>query len=353
MARKLTLPFLLLLILAGMSKLHAQDPRFSQFYAAPLQVNPAMIGVYEGKFRVALNYRDLYSSILGNQPFRTIAASFDMRYRVVSGDYVGFGISALRDDAGIANFNRTQGQLGVSFMKKLGGNRYSTSDQFLVAGAQLGAGQIGSDWGKLWFSPQFNEEDALIDQSLDNGEGNLTGNQTDIFLDFNAGLMWYALFDENSSIYLGGSLHHINQPDISFFENGEAQLDMRWSGMAGGEVPFNDNLSLLPAVLVMGQGQSMSTTAGANFRYRNREWRELALRIGLWGHVSNQLESEMGLDAVVVTAVLEMERWNLGLSYDITTSALSEANNSRGAFEISLIYTHPEKTRYRVNCPNF
>jgi type IX secretion system PorP/SprF family membrane protein len=341
----------LLFMLLGVTRLEAQDPRFSQFYAAPLQVNPAMIGVYEGQFRVALNYRDLYSSILGNRPYRTIAASFDMRYRVMNGDYVGFGFSALRDDAGIANFNRTQGQLGVSFLKQLGGNRYSTTDQYLVAGAQIGAGQMGSDWGRLWFTNQFDEGTATIDQDQDSGE--MLNNQTNIFLDFNAGLLWYALFDENSSIYFGGSLQHINQPTISFIDDGEDQLYMKWAGQAGGEVPFNDNLSFLPAVLVMGQNQSLSTTAGANFRYRNREWRELAIRAGVWGHVANQLDSEMALDAVIVTAVLEMERWNLGLSYDITTSVLAEANNARGAFEISLIYTHPEKTRYRVNCPNF
>ena len=33
----------------------AQDARFSQFYATPLQLNPAMIGVYEGQFRVGVN----------------------------------------------------------------------------------------------------------------------------------------------------------------------------------------------------------------------------------------------------------------------------------------------------------
>jgi hypothetical protein len=69
--------------------------------------------------------------------------------------------------------------------------------------------------------------------------------------------------------------------------------------------------------------------------------------------VSNELESGMAMDAVIISAILEMERWNLGVSYDVTTSTLSRANNSRGAFEVSLIYTHPEKSRYKVNCPNF
>ncbi len=350
---KLRLIFLLFILMIGwVQEGKAQDPRFSQFYASPLQLNPAMIGVYEGQFRVVANYRDLYSSVLGGRAYRTIAASFDMRYQVDRGDYIAFGVSALRDDVGVANFNRTQGALGLSVLKQLGGGRYRTSDQYLIAGAQIGFGQNGADWGSLWFSQQYNTDNAAIDFGAANGE-DLMNNQTNIYLDFNAGLLWYALFGDDASIYMGGSLQHINQPSIGFLEDSDEQLPMKWVGHAGGQMPFTDNLSLLPGVAVLGQGQSMSVTGGANFRYTNRDWRELAIRAGAWAHVSNELESGMALDAIIVTAVLEMERWNLGLSYDVTTSTLATANNSRGAFEVSLIYTHPEKSRYKVNCPNF
>ncbi len=336
-----------------MSRLQAQDPRFSQFYASPLTLNPAMIGVYEGQFRVVANYRELYASILGNNPYRTIAASFDVRTRLKrSGDYFGIGFSALRDEAGISNFNRTRGNLGLSFMKQLGGSRYRVSDQYLVAGAQVGIGQRGFDFGQLWFTNQFDEANALIDFTAASGEDfSQLGN--DIYLDFNAGVLWYALFEENRSFYIGGAAHHLNQPAIALLEDSEDQLHMRWVAHMGGEMPFNDNLSLLPAVAVMGQQQSFSTTAGANFRYTNRDWRELAIRIGAWAHIANRLDSGVFLDAIAATAILEVERWQIGISYDVTTSVLSQANNARGAFELSLIYTHPEQRRVQVNCPNF
>lgn len=333
-------------------KAEAQDPRFSQFYATPVQLNPAMIGVYEGQFRVVANYRDLYSSVLGSRAFRTIAASFDMRYQIDRGDYIAFGANVLRDDAGLSNFNRTQAGLGVSVLKQLGGSRYRTSDQYLVAGAQIGFGQHGADWGALWFSEQYDLENAVVDQGAASGEA-LMNNRTDLYLDFNAGLLWYALFGDDASVYAGGSLQHINQPSIGFFDDSKEQLPMKWVGHAGGQAPFTENLSLLPAIAVIGQGQAMSVTAGANFRYTNRDWRELAIRAGAWAHLSNELDSGMAMDAVIISAILEMERWNLGISYDVTTSTLSRANNSRGAFELSLIYTHPEKSRYKVNCPNF
>ncbi|MCB0584279.1 MAG: PorP/SprF family type IX secretion system membrane protein [Phaeodactylibacter sp.] len=354
MHNKITLIALVSLFcwLATPQKAQAQDPRFSQFYAAPTELNPAMIGVYEGKFRLIANYRELYSSILASHPFRTIAASFDMRQRVQQQDYFGFGFSVLRDDAGISEFHRTKANVGASFMKQLGGSKYSPYDQYLIAGAQLGFGQHGLNWQRLWFSEQFDVGGGFVDDNAPSGE-NFDKRTTGLYLDFNAGLLWYILFEDHLSLYAGGALHHLNSPNVSFLEGSEDPLHTRWTGHAGGEIPFTRELSFLPAVAVMGQNTHFSTTFGGNFRYTNRDWKEVAIRAGGWVHFSNELESGVAMDAVVATAILEMERWNFGISYDITTSLLATANNSRGAFELSFIYTQPAHWRTSVKCPNF
>lgn len=335
------------------SSLQAQDPRLSQFYAAPLELNPAMIGVFEGKARFVANYRDLYPVLLDNNPYRTLAASADVRFQVQKNDFFALGLNMLRDEVGVANFNRTKVQLGGSFLKQLGGSRYRSYTQYLVAGAQLGFGQHGLNWQRLWFSQQFDGSSGTIDFDSDSGEGFSEQLNTDFYLDFNAGLLWYVTMDKDLSFYAGGAIMHLNQPSITFFETGDASLDRRWVAHAGGEFPLGGGLSLLPSAIVMGQGQHNSITMGANFRYTNRDWRELAFRVGGWAHLSNQLEMGMGMDAVVATAVLEMERWNIGFSYDITTSVLALANDSRGAFEVSFIYTQPARWRTNVICPNF
>ncbi len=331
----------------------AQDPRFSQFYATPNQLNPALNGVFEGSFRLTANYRELYSSILGSDAFRTVAAGVEFRNKVGrSGDFYGISFSALRDEVGVSQFNRFHGHLGASYLKQLDGSRYRSSDQYLIAGAQIGAGQRSFDWGSLWFSNQFNTSQAFVDYGSASGE-DFTRRETSIFLDFNAGLLWYAILDDNASIYFGGAMHHLNRPNISFVENDEEVLHTKWVGHAGGEIPFTRQLSLLPAAAVMGQNKGLSASVGANVRYTNRDWKEIAIRAGAWAHVANRLDQGVLLDAIAVTTVLEMDRWNLGLSYDVTTSILSAANNSRGAFEVSFIYVQPSKTRFRVNCPRF
>ena len=332
---------------------NAQDPRFAQFYANPLQLNPAMTGVFEGQFRFTANYRDLYSSVLANNPYRTLTAGLEIKSSVARGDFATFSLNMLRDRAGEANFQRSRVTIGGSYMKQIDGSRRSRDAQFLVIGAQLGAGQRSYNWTDLWFTEQFDAGSASVNYDADNGEAFDRAN-TNIFMDFNAGLLWYALFGENTSIYFGGAMFHLNKPNISLLDNPMETLPSRYVVHGGGEFPFTDNLSLLPAVAFQSQGSAMSTTFGGNFRYSNREWKELAIRAGLWGHLNNKLDQGFALDAIVFTTVLEMERWNLGISYDVTTSVLSLANNSRGAFELSLIYVHPAQSRkYRVDCPNF
>ena len=41
---------------ALVSTVNAQDPNFSQFFASPLTLNPALTGKFDGTFRVAGNY---------------------------------------------------------------------------------------------------------------------------------------------------------------------------------------------------------------------------------------------------------------------------------------------------------
>lgn len=335
---------------------NAQDARFSQFYAVPLQLNPAMTGVFEGRWRANAVYRDQWSSVLGSVPFRTIAASYDMRYRVVGSDYFGFGINALRDEVGDGHLVQNRVYLDFAYIKEMGGSSYGKSGQFVSVGAQLGGGQNQINWNNFWFSEQFDLSiGGFPNTALDNRESAIIGQSvnSDMFLDFNVGLLYYAVLDENTSFYAGAAINHLNGPNISFFDSGAEALNDRIVAHAGGEVGFSDQLSLLPALIFMKQGALTSWTGGANIRYNNHDWNEVALRLGLWPHFSSSTDSRVYWESMAVTAILEMNRWNFGVSYDITMSDFSQANNSRGGFELSLEYIHPATERVKTVCPKF
>ena len=342
---------LTLFVLCFSKDVKAQDPVYSQFYTSALDLNPAMTGIFNGQYRVALNYREQWSSILNSVPFRTIGASADFRVHVVNDDFFTIGLKAMRDEVGIGNFSQSMGHLSTGFMKRLSSPRYRKGDQFLVGGLQLGFGQNSVEWGKLWFGRQFDLTNQTIDYSIPTGEINETLGRTRFYLDINLGVLWYLVYDEYTSIYAGFAMNHINAPNISFIENGSEELFRRYTFHAGGEIKLVGNLSILPAAMWSFQGPSMQINTGANFRYTHRDWREIAVRAGVWNRVSKRFEG-FNMDAIIFTTILELETWNLGLSYDVTTSALARANQSRGAFELSLIYVFPYTYRRSfVRCP--
>lgn len=338
-------------LLAVLEQMSAQDPRFSQFYASPWNLNPAMTGLFNGRWRVTANYRDQWSSFLSPVPFRTYAAAFDARIEVGRDDYAAFGIGAMHDEAGTARFEQNKVQIGGAFLKQLSGGRYRAQN-YLSAGAQLGFGQNSIDWSRLWFSRQFDSANEIPDPTLPNGEQGADASSK-AYLDFNAGLLWYMLFDDEGFVYAGAALHHINSPGISVAGDDQETLYSRWSAHAGGQFPLSHNFSALPGVLVMRQGPAFESDFGVNFRYYNHDLNELAMRAGVWARLGNQLDKGIQMDAITIVGMLELNRWMLGLSYDITTSSLTAANNSRGAFELSLTYFHPGERRQRIVCPRF
>ncbi len=351
--RKLRYYIIALLILSTSYAFgQAPDPRFSQFYAAPLQLNPALNGVFDGTWRTVINYRDQWSSVLGNEAFRTLGASFDFRHNIVADDYIALGFDFLRDRAGESNLTLTEGNLNVSYLKKLTGTGYSSRGQYLIAGTQVGVGQRTFDFGNLWFTSQFDSFKEEIDFSSANNE--LLSGNTNVYLNINAGLMWYGVIDKNFSVYAGAAVNRANSPVITFLGNNSQRAEQRWVAHAGAEIPLGDELSVLPAIAVNIQGPSRSYTFGSNIRYSNNDWRELAIRFGVWGHVANELETSVLADAAIFNLTLEYEALQIGISYDINTSSFVAASNSRGAYELSLIYTSPSRARRtKVTCPNF
>ncbi|HQU60103.1 MAG TPA: type IX secretion system membrane protein PorP/SprF, partial [Saprospiraceae bacterium] len=69
--RKYLLIIILALTAATISQ--AQDQHFSQFFASPLTLNPALTGTFDGKYRVAFIYRD-------QDPYKTFAGAIDLRF---------------------------------------------------------------------------------------------------------------------------------------------------------------------------------------------------------------------------------------------------------------------------------
>ena len=98
-----------------------QNVHLSQFHQAPLLVNPALTGVFNGDQRAILNYRNQWASVA--DPFTTYAFSYDMSLFKEKGKnkYLGGGIYFFRDVAGDTKYSTTSANLSLSSIITLDG----------------------------------------------------------------------------------------------------------------------------------------------------------------------------------------------------------------------------------------
>ncbi|MDH3650090.1 MAG: PorP/SprF family type IX secretion system membrane protein, partial [Saprospiraceae bacterium] len=180
----------------------AQDPVFSQFYSAPLELNPAFAGSTEGG-KIGLNYRNQWPRI--NQAYVTYAASYDQLFPFINS---GFGISILADNAGRGLYKTTDVSLFYAYVLRV--------DHSLQIRFGVEAGFINSrvDWSRLVFLDQLDPEFGPI------SPGGLPYPSEEIppeagtslsVVDISMGLLVF-----NETFYAGLALKHMNAPEFSF-----------------------------------------------------------------------------------------------------------------------------------------
>lgn len=330
----------------------AQDIHFSQFYMSPLNLNPALTGVMNCNSRVSLNYRSQWASILGSAAFQTYSVSFDQRVAVGRNDFFGIGGTFWGDRAGQAEFATTTGKLSLSYSKKVGGSR--KFGNYLVAGVEAGAAQRSLNFLALRWGTQH-DGDGGFDPNAVSGE-NFDRDQF-LFADLAAGLLWFMVFDEHNSLYVGGAFHHLNRADQSFNSTTEEDLlYSRYTVHAGGEFMLGSRFGLVPGIIVMNQGPSFQLNAGSSLKFlldggRNRSTQ--SFQVGLWTRVSNRFDSSVLTDALILSTRFDYENFALGFSYDLNTSPLNTATSGNGGFELSLQYKICGNQRRGVYCPTF
>jgi type IX secretion system PorP/SprF family membrane protein len=356
MSRKNTLILFCFLLSLGFHA-SAQSVRFSQFQNMPQRLNPALVGVFEGKFRAAAIYRSQWASV-SSYAWTSYALSAEYKFLGLKNDHFALGGCLMSDKAGTNAYGVTEFNLNLSYHKMLGKPKaWKKGANYLIAGLQLGAGQRRIEPANIQTSVQFDGDG--FDNSASTGELLTNNNSTKMYPDFGLGLLYYTVMGERKSFYGGLAINHLNRPDISFgTANRRDPLLMKMSFHAGGEIPFGrankiKPISMLPSVLVMMQGPAMEVNVGSAFRYKKNKKDDFAFRIGGFFRGVATTNTAFAPEAVILNVGLEIGTLNFGFSYDATLSNLSQANGGRGAFEASVIYVNPNKRRRYDGCPTF
>ncbi len=338
--------------------LSAQDQHFTQFYASPLTLNPALTGVFNGRYRLAVVYRDQWRNVL-DEPYVTMGGAIDTRFqlksrRKVKNDAFGVGVQFFSDRVPSVDFSTNQVMVSGAFHKSLNKN----ASEFLSLGFQLGIAQRNVNYERLDFGDQFNGNNGYTEPTSEVlPENNFS------YGDIGVGLNYTLSPRRGTAFFLGGAIHHITEPQVSFYIdknandgtqfNGNNKLHRKYTAHIGMQIPLGPYVQLLPRAMGYLQGPHLAMNAGSNVRFLINDRSGTALHVGGWARPVRNEDSSFKLDAAVVMLGLEFNNFLLGFSYDANLNSLSgTAGRRQGAFEISLAFLgqYEDDT---VLCPSF
>ena len=335
---------LILNMVAIASFSYAQDPQFSQYYQAPLYLNPGFAGITPQQ-RAVFNHRLQWPNL--PQAFATYAASYDIFIDELRS---GFGILLTTDKMGSGGWRTTTGSFLYSYKVRL------TEKIVFSPGLSFGYGTNGIDRSKLRLGDGLEYQKGDQYYSLDDAQSKI-GRQS--YFDVGSGFLFY-----NRTIWLGASFMHMNRPNISVL-NDVSRLPMKTAIHAGARL----NLSgtgpgtstgrisyLTPSIIYRTQGKSFSQMdLGVNYHVD-------PISMGIWYRgkpFESNVVNSISQDAMILQMGLFFKHFTIGYSYDFTISEMQTA--SGGAHEVSLVVeftarpiSRKVKQKQRlIPCPTF
>jgi len=314
-------------------KLMAQvDPHFSQYYAYPLWLNPALTGVIDGDLRLSVNARDQWATI--SNGYKTAGLSLDFRPT----DKVGIGFNIINQAAGTAGYNYFAGYGSFGYGIAVSADGL----QKLHFGVQAGFINRGFDPSSLQFDNQYSNATGF-DPTLPSFE-NFTNTNATVF-DASAGFFYYdGNPAKNANLFAGVSLAHLTNTNDPFAYDGiNSRLPMRFTAHAGVRIHLSSSVDITPHAVYISQQNNQIEALGLYSELKMPANNGLIL--GAMYRVN---------DASVADVGYHINNMVIGFSYDFNNSSLHPATSGQGGFELSISYVFRKRLANPAEiCPRF
>lgn len=335
---KVRIAIILMLVINMQNSLNAQDPSFSQFFSSPLNINPALTANINADWRAIVNMRNQW---LGPaSPYVTGTISFDSKLfqrkvtNVAENNFIGAGVMLMSDYAMGGTAKSNYGSLNLSYNIKLS---EGSSTQRLAVGFGTTYANKRIDFSRLDFQDQFTG--SGFNTNLPTGEIALSNMKP--YMSLNAGLT-YSFKTDKSNVDLGIAAFHLNKPKQTFLEDATQYLPMRKVAHANFDTYLNDRLVLNTNMIFQYQLAANYFSAGAALGYDLGTEEKVMVNGGLWYWSKNALIPYVGFS---------YKEFQVGISYDVTVSKLSQASKKPSTWELSLIIRGMRETIIGIPCP--
>ncbi len=311
--------FYVLMIMCGSFQLvkGQVDPHFSQYYAYPIYLNPALTAVSDVDYRATAIYRNQWNTV--GKPFLTTGVSADLS----TNRNLNFGINFLNQAAGNGGYRFINSYFSVAYtgikLDDFGFKR-------IVFGMQGGIINRRFDPSKLEFGDQWRPYIGFDPATATSDFFNRTSSTT---FDAGAGIVYFDGDPEKKvSVFTGYSANHLTQPEDPFLPGQKYKLPIRSTLHAGVRVQVSETFSIVPNAIYMRQGNAQETMVGAYAEIKANDV------VDVMAGVNYRVK-----DAVSPFFGLNYNKMTFGFSYDANASSLGRLTNKPNSFELSVTFT--------------
>jgi len=324
-------------LLVSVFESYGQDPSFAQFFASPLNINPALTGNINADWRMISNFRDQW--IGPASPYVTGTISYDRKIQdAYSADpernFLGVGGMLMFDHAMSGIQKSVYGSLNLAYNIVLSNdlNKHSIGIGFGII-----YGRRFVDFSRIDFEEQFTG--FGFDTNLPTGEAALSDMKP--YFSSSVGAT-YSIKNEKYNIDIGAAAFHLNRPKQTFLEDEHQYIPVRKVAHANFETKLNAQVVFNANAIFQFQREARYYSVGGLLGYDLGTIEPTILNAGLWYWSNNALVPYLGL------AYKDLQ---IGLSYDWTISKLRQATPRPRTFEISLILRGAKEPTGFIHCP--
>lgn len=330
---------LILSLLIAIKTLQAQDPSFSQFFSSPLNINPALTANINADWRAISNMRDQW--IGPASPYVTGTVSFDtkvMQNKTPNGsenNFLGLGGMLMFDHAMSGVLKSTYASMNLAYNIKISETDYYTERLSMGFGAIYGHRRM--DFSRVDFEEQFTG--FGFNTNMPTGETALSNMKP--YVSASAGIT-YSAKTEKTNFDAGIAAFHFNRPRQTFLKDDNEFLAMRKVAHANFEMFLNERTILNTNGIYQFQKKASYFSVGGAVGYYAGNNAETLITGGLWYWSEN---------AIIPYVGVAYKDFQVGVSYDFTTSKLNQATRRPNTWELSLILRGVKKPSGIIPCP--